>query len=388
MFASRRSFLVLCLLVFAWVNPTIQAQTPATTPPPVRSSLPLQSPEQAFESGSGPQAPVTEVEGEQLTAAPPVWFAGVEVGVLKPSFTRLLSPLAGQSEAFVGQLHSLDLDWTASPEVTVGYHFLNGSALRVSYRSLASSGNRETNDLIAGQAYPGLYAALADTTHVFDAGVPVSRSLHGRVDEQWLDLDYVSRTFQADSAGWWNWAVGARLASLFADFQVQDDFPIQAHSLTRPGVMLSLPLSVHQRASDHSLAGGAHLGLEGGWKLGQSALALVGRVDGGVLASSNRQSFGLAGEATIPGPSGTVTKLSVPEMSDTVDGPGIIPTLNLQTGLSWSRSVGHACLWVTGGYELQGWWFVATGDHASDGALFKRIDSLSHGPFLRCEFAY
>ncbi len=79
---------------------------------------------------------------------------------------------------------------------------------------------------------------------------------------------------------------------------------------------------------------------------------------------------------------------AVPEMTASTQGPGIIPTLNLQAGLNWSVPIRQTWVSLALGYELQGWWFIATGDHASDNALFTHIDTLTHGQFLRCEFDY
>src|SRR5262249_40416999 len=159
------------------------------------------------------------------------------------------------------------------------------------------------------------------------------RAVHARLDENWLDLDFVSRDFTLAESGWWRWTVGGRLASLYADFHVQDGFPLQALPILMPGSQpFSFPITVRQRAPDESWGGGGHLGLEGSWRIGETALALVGRADGGILASANRQRLGIAVDAVLPGPDGSGAHFSSPELGGSVEGPGVIPTLNVQAG--------------------------------------------------------
>ncbi len=328
-------------------------------------------------------------DGPLAIGVPPGWWFGAELGVVKPSFDRLTPGQEAKYNTFLGQTHWFGLDWTVLPEVTAGYRFANGSALRLSYRSLAASGTQNVAIPTTGTAYPILAIAPPAPGFFVNSLVPLNRSMRARLDEQWLDLDYVSPDFTIGGRGWWRLAAGPRLASLFADFQVRDGFPYEVRSFADPSQpLVSFPVTFRQHASFYSLAAGAHAGLAGGWGFGDSGLGLLGRVDGGLLGAASRQKFSLGAEAILPGGTNGPNVLFIPDSTGGVHGPGLIPTLNAQAGLGWSVPLRGVCLSLAGGYEVQGWWFVATGHHASTRALFRHLDTLNHGLFLRCNLDF
>lgn len=291
----------------------------------------------------------------------------------------------------------MDLNWTVQPEIALSYRLDNGAFLRLTYRELGSSGTKNSISGVAAAAYPTFFTAFdagIPTTGFFaDPTVPLQREVHGRLEENWLDFDFVSADHDLGTALEWRWSIGLRLASLFQDFHVQDNFPFEVHSIFNPVMpsftfapILSLPIEVRQQLSNQSYGIGGHLGFEAVWALQRPDLWLFGRADGGVLGSTNRQHFSMA--ATVTSASGGGPALVTPDFAAGANGPGVIPTVGAQAGLMWHRGYRFGGLSLFAGYEFGGWWFIATGANASKQALFKHIDTLSHGPFLGCEFSF
>jgi hypothetical protein len=56
-------------------------------------------------------------------------------------------------------------------------------------------------------------------------------------------------------------------------------------------------------------------------------------------------------------------------------------------GRQFDLSAGGRFL-VSTGYELDAWWFGAIGHGAGQNALFKGLDQLSHGRFVRCRLDF
>jgi hypothetical protein len=375
MSVRQRSLPILALLNLLTIAKPLPAQSPVEVPPAeaIVDPVPLVPPT------TEPMIPVSVVP-----AGPPAWFVVAEVGVVKPSFTRLGTTPDGEANTFLGLTRSFDLDWTVLPALEIGYRCACGAALQVSYRYLSATGNQQTSVGNAGSVYPSIFApGPVGTSDAFDPNVPLQRGAHAHLEENWLDLDYVSVT-RSDSAAWWRWSLGVRLASLRSDFQTRDDFSLQMSSIAgSPTNPVSIPFTVQQHATDTTFAGGGHVALEGGWQLGETGLALVGKVDGGIMAATNRQSLDVGAIAAVADPVTGAPVTTMPDVTGRVRGPGVIPTVNVQAGLGWSTSWGAACFSLTLGYELERWWFTATGRNAAQNALFTHIDSLSHGPFVR-----
>ena len=180
------------------------------------------------------------------------------------------------------------------------------------------------------------------------------------------------------------------MASLIARFQTQDRVSLNLQELANPVVVASIPFTFGQRAENRSFAIGPHLCLDGIWTPGPRGLGLLGRVDGGILGASNRHDFEFLAAAQIPNSSGggTPTTLLVPPVSGTTSGPGVIPTLSVQTGMNWSVPLRYSCLNLAAGYKLDAWWFSATGHHAKENAIFDSLDRLAHGPFVSLNWGY
>jgi hypothetical protein len=313
-----------------------------------------------------------------------------DVGVVRPAFTDVATPRDLAGTTFLGRLHSFDLDWTVLPRFEAGYTFGSGAAVAASYRFLSARGTR-------GGPVPvdGAYASLLNLPLAF-GGVAVAdplldRDLHGRLDEHWVDLDYTSAERSLGDAIWCRWTTGVRLASLRTEFQTQDHFTIHVRVGPDPTLELgSFPLTVGQRATQESLGAGPHPGLAGVCPFGTTGLALFGGADGGVLFAGNRQEYEITASAQVAGPGagGVPVTFTMPPRSGTERGPGVIPTLDLRAGLDWSAPLGRSCVGLSAGYELGAWWFSAIGHGAEQNALFKGLDQLSHGPFVRCRLDF
>jgi hypothetical protein len=123
---------------------------------------------------------------------------------------------------------------------------------------------------------------------------------------------------------------------------------------------------------------GLHGGLDGGWEICQSGIAVFGRGDVGVLAAGSREEFTLA--MTGPAPVGPST--------NSQHGPGFITTLCLQAGMGYTVPLERVWLQARVGYGFEAWLLHATGNGARDHALFQNLDFTSHGPFCRLEIGY
>jgi hypothetical protein len=80
--------------------------------------------------------------------------------------------------------------------------------------------------------------------------------------------------------------------------------------------------------------------------------------------------------------------VSEPEAAAEVHGGAVVPTLNVRVGVQYSVPLSRALLRLGVGYEFEEWWFDAVGGGAAHHALFKRLDWLDHGAFLRGEIAF
>src|SRR5262249_6284451 len=157
-----------------------QAPAESSVPPPLPGPPPP-------ELVGGPIDPFP-VDAELPEGVPPAWFTEVELGVVKPSFTRLATTPEGRLDTFLGQTNSADLDWTVLPEVAAGYRFAGGAAIRVSYRFLGGIGDQRSRGPTLDAGYPEFFSGLSGEPFFVNGGAAAVRHLHSKLDEHWLDL--------------------------------------------------------------------------------------------------------------------------------------------------------------------------------------------------------
>lgn len=291
--------------------PPVQQAPPAPLVPP---PLPVFQPPPAEPA---PEFPILDAK----FAPPPGWFAGVEVSLFSPR-VRLEHP---------SQV-DLDLDWTASPWVYLGYRFCNGGAVRLAYRNLASDGS--TSLVIP------------------DVG---EQDLKSRLDVNRIDLDYVSREYAASTHWRLQWELGARLANRFQDEWGQD------------------PTGSAHLASNF-FGAGPHAGLSAAWLFGDSGWAWFARVDGAVLFGSDRWHGTVEPNDPFFLPFGFTRRRSETE----TDGM-------FETGVSWTMCTGKHWLRLAGGVQVDSW---STSRNEDSNNLFPFREVTSVGPFFRCELGF
>src|SRR5262249_52938909 len=125
------------------------------------------------------------------------------------------------------------------------------------------------------------------------------------------------------------------------------------------------------RASNHFLGAGPHVSLEVWRHLGCSPLAVYVKVEGSGMLGQIGQNFEEV--FTVPG-------MEVGAASHFSKTNGV-PTTDFQAGVSWSPTRAPAFR-VTGGYQLESWWFMADTDAQSRG------DLQVQGFFFRGEWNY
>ncbi len=158
---------------------------------------------------------------------PPGWFVALEA-----SPTRVRVEHNDRHDR-----DGLGLGWTVAPRGELGYVFQNGGALLLSYRNVTAS--RTLDDDFGGQA-------------------------RARLNANWLDLTYLSRSYGIWSGLRWQWETGVRGAYLFADVQDQGD-------------------GFAQRTSNTFGGAGPHLGARLAWWFGDSGWSVFTRLDGAVI---------------------------------------------------------------------------------------------------------
>jgi hypothetical protein len=230
------------------------------------------------------------------------------------------------------QLPETGLDWTVSPRFDLGYRFQDGlGELQLSYRFLATEG-RST---LVGYDLDGSNAPL-----------------RSRLSTNVLDFDYATRVFDLKRLNL-QYRVGGRLATVFFD-SLADGFFIQDH------------------VKNDFVGGGAHTGLDAWYTLGDSRLALFGRIDGGVVVGSIHQSFSevyVQQDGTL---TGGATDIHTTQA---------VPMLSFQAGLAWTPGWRHLWSRYSFGYTFDQWWDIGTAGPS-------QADLTIQGVFLRAEYAF
>jgi hypothetical protein len=279
-------------------------------------------------------AELSEALPHWLGGQQPGWFFNAEVGILKPHLVNNLVGSVNVGGLFTDTvaLPSGWLDWTASPEVELGYRFgEGGSELLVAYRNVTSEGN--------------------DGIENYD---PCGEGwLHSRLNLNVIDLDYATPHFNPRP----NWDVQARLGGRIAT---------ASFSARAEGQILE------QRLCNDFVGGGPQLALDVARAFPGTRLALFSRLEGAVLFGEVQQRF----EETI-----WINDVPLASGASCQDGARTVPIFRVQAGLSWTPQWSNHSLRLSGGYEYEHWWNLGSvGSSSADLGI--------QGVFLRCEWTF
>jgi hypothetical protein len=260
--------------------------------------------------------------------APPGWFAAVEVDPIGPHVkNHLAEPVTTAAGTDVVHLPTTDLGWTVLPRFDVGYRLAQGAGeFLLSYRFVADS----ASGTVAGFGPAG------------GAG-----DIRSRLDLNVADVDYASHEFSLGPAWDMKWLVGVRGAALYFDSRAEGAGTVQRNTNYFSGV-------------------GPQAGLELWRCLGESGLALFGKLDTALLVGTVRQSF----TETVAGANGETDQSAIQA----------VPVLALQAGVGWKPPRARH-LRFAAGYLFEDWWNVGR-DNDSHGELWLQ------GVFLRGEWRY
>ena len=272
--------------------------------------------------------------------------APFEVFLLFPSVRQNLNAVVnvGTLYSTTAQLPSAPLHFTAAPTFNLRFNFRDLGEFGASYRLLASQGDATVSGI--------------------DPAGPVA--LRSRLDMQVLDLNYYAT---GDAGIWWggpfsqldneswrparwsvNWDVGARMASIYFDSR-------------------ALGSTIDRHISNFYFGGGPRVGLTLTRMLGDTNLALYGRVDTSAVMGAIQQQFS---ELAMAGGSPLAFGYTLQRQGQAV------PMLSAQIGLAIPSSrFGH---WEFG-YQYEQWWLV--GDIGSSTASV-----LTQGLFARWAIIY
>lgn len=360
MVRKTRAILVLTALWWAGMNRG-HAQEPSLPPalptaPTVASAVPgpatplptpaLAAPCSCYEDRNGPlliSDPLLDPP-----SSPPGFFSAVEVGIVSPLYkNRLFNtvPIPGLPDQFV-QVPTATLNWTASPQFTVGYRFGEGCGeAMLSYRFLVADGS----------------GSIAN----FDAAG--AGALQSRLNVNVADLDYGSREYSLGR--WWDmkWKVGARFATNYFSSRAQG------------GIL-------EQQVTNNYYGAGPHAGLELARRFGCTNWSWFGKTDSALTIGRIHQNFEEI--IALPGmpPIGGAVNAD-PPINPGVGHTQYVPMVRVQTGLGWVPSPGTP-LRLQVGYEFEGWWWVGRLPGPTVGNTSSTANFFLNGIFFRGEWRY
>jgi hypothetical protein len=292
-----------------------RAQAPVPVPGPLSADIP---------------APAPPVQGPFGSPAP-AWFAGVEVGLF-----HALTPVGTFFTA-----ENVKMDFTVEPRVEVGYRFDDGSAFRIDYRTISSSGTGKV-------LYPGNGATAP----------------HLRLEVNSVDLDYVSGMVPGLLHEHVSFEAGLRVASKLLDSQGSDPY--------------------EQYSSRSLLVGaGPQFGVTSALPIEGSGFALFGRLDAALVFGGQQER---ESTAQLPSP---YYPSAPPYVYSRWDARAV-GDATTQFGVSWAGSVGPH-LWLRAALGVEAEYVGFGGSHFVDfsgGSVHSLDGMLSVGPFFRCEIAY
>ena len=250
-------------------------------------------------------------------------------------------PITGDLVAFPGNRFNA----TVTPRFELGYRFPDGfGELRLGYRFLASTGS--------------------DTVTLGDLGPAAQK---GRLDLNFVDLDYGVREFSLGPLWELRTAVGVRYATAYFNSQVNFLKPVTVQEApfgTAPFTRLS------QSEALGNWYIGAHAVLEVGRKLWLPQLTLFGRLEGSGMYGRVHQTF-------------KETFVEAPGFTEISVGNGVgTPLLAAQVGFSYDVPNCNHCRFLIG-YQYEAWWQFGRGDNDLS---FGTLDD--QGLFLRAELNF
>ncbi len=266
-------------------------------------------------------------------SAPPGWFAGAEVQIVKPHLNPQLvgSTLPGkyvpvyENNSPIGpkatnlNIPSAPLDWTASPRVFAGYRLPSGfGEFMIAYRHLGTTGIGSTPEM---NGPVGL-----NTRFAFDI----------------IDIDYNSRDLST-WLGWgpqWDmkWSLGLRQMFLFYGLQGGQPF---GQASAGSGIAFA-------QATNNVYGIGPHLALELNRRLGDSRWSLNTRLDAGAVFSNNWDQWNTV--STALGPNGQPLRGQTNSF-----GHQFIPMINWRVGTTWQPAPTSGTR-VFVGYQYEVFW--------------------------------
>jgi hypothetical protein len=266
-------------------------------------------------------------------SAPPGWFVGAEVQIVKPHLSPNLigSTVPGhyvpayENNSPIGpkatdlNIPSAPLDWTGSPRVFAGYRLPSGfGEFMVAYRHLGTTGSGS----------------------VPDTNGPIS--LNTRFAFDILDLDYNSRELST-FLGWgpqWDMKFSLGLRQMFLFYGLQGDQPFSQAS-AGSGIAFA-------QATNNVYGIGPHAALELSRSLGKSGFSLYSRADFGMIYGDVWDQWNTVSNSL--GANGRPLRGQTNSF-----GHQQIPMINFRSGLTWKPApTSGARLFV--GYQYEVFW--------------------------------
>jgi hypothetical protein len=271
---------------------------------------------------------------EDLCGAPPGWYGALEASFVRAHVKNRLYANVGPD---LVHLPTAELDWTVSPEFTLGYRFGQASGeVLVSYRLLITDG--------------------AGTIDNFDAAGNAA-ALQSRLNLHLVDVAYASREFGLAPLFEMKWFVGLRFGTAYFD-----------SIATSPGL--------DQITTNNYWGIGPRVGLNLA-RTFQNGIDVFCRPDASFLYGQVHQSFG----ETVTAATGTQTGGAFTQ-SHTM----FVPIFNVEAGVGWTPPVSQR-LHFAAGYQFQRWFNVGEVQLAVPGP-FSRAEITFQGVFIRAEWSY
>ena len=236
--------------------------------------------------------------------APPGWFGGAELQIVKPHVVNGLSGAVqnrmqrANGTSTTVALPSAPLGWAVSPRLFLGYRLPSGfGEFAIAYRHLGTGGS-------TGFQGPNGGANLSSRL-AFDI----------------TDLDYSSRQLSCWPHGDMKWTIGVRFLDLFYDTHANQPF---AQAAAGNGIL-------QERRFNNLFGVGPHVAVDLAQKLGDSGWALTFRPD--FSSTYDWIHDGFSARSTTLGSNGQ------PLFGETrFRGAQQSPMLNIQAGLRWQPS--------------------------------------------------
>jgi hypothetical protein len=287
-----------------------------------------------FEDCNGPV-----LSGDSLVESPPNtpgWIGAVELAGVVPHIKNRLTEPVTLTNGVTDTVHlpTAELGGRVMPTIVLGYRCDQAAGeFTISYRFIAAQNSQ--------------FVSAAD----LPAFAPTGAAVKSRLDLQVLDLDYGSYEPSLGPLWTMKWKIGARGVIAYSDSQGFND-------------------AVAQQTTNRFWGIGPHAALELRRWLGDSGVALFGRIDMSVPIGRLAQNYV---DMTAPASGEARFFQNMPQLS-----------LNVQFGVTWTPT-DCDCFHVSAGYIYEHWW-----DLGALGAFapVARQELWIQGGFLRAEWNY